>query len=158
MRVLIVIFGVGVALVIGFAVPGEAGLGRVNASSAKHKDGPYNDGGIQASLGPGETKSFFLKAKNTSNEQIAVAMAAESTNGQGYTQKWFRKGNNITQKVKDGFDFELGPEKVRKYRLQISADNSPGPGYCSNTSFYDIEEMEYDYAYVGLNGGGCIGP
>ena len=149
---------VAAALVIGVAAPADAGgAGRIKARIAKHEEGPYQES-VNSTIAAGKNKTFFLRAKNmTPDEGFDVEMQAIVGDHDGFTQRYLRNGNNISQAVKGtGYEFHLNAGQVKRFELKLLADQSVVGAFCSLTDFYEVGAGPgADQVAIHVNGSLC---
>jgi hypothetical protein len=149
---------VAAALVIGVAAPAEAGgAGRIKAGVAKREQGPYK-AFVKRTIGAEETKLFFMRVKNKhSDDGFDVEMQNVFGDHDGFTQKYFRNGNNISDAVKgSGYEFHLEPGQVKRFELKIKANEFVVGAFCSLTDFEEVGAgAGLDEAGVLVNGSLC---
>jgi hypothetical protein len=119
---------VAIGLAIGFAGPAAAG-NLFHLRVAKNPDGPFKDA-VTAQLGVDDARNFYLRAKNRTADPDDFSLGLDFEQGD-YGLKYFRGTNNITSEVKgDGYDFELAPGQVKKFRVRIKRQSTSDEAAC----------------------------
>jgi hypothetical protein len=124
----------------------------VSIRTAKKPDGPYIDGIFNINLAAGRTKTLYLKAKNGTGEAADVVLGNDALFGAGYKPKWFYKGNNITQVVKEqDYDFTLKAGRVRKFRMTVKRAQVSDADACILSTLRKPDNSHLDTSFLQAN-------
>ena len=153
----------GVAVILGAAISlvgvstADAGPSpKVKLKISKHDDGPWvhdlSEEPTPPSLSVGESKNFYLKAKNTTGvtQQFTLHSSFVSDD---YVAKWFKtNGNNITTSVtsSSGKQLSLDAGESKKFRLKVKRNAGSANDGCVVTEV-ELLDVREDFALVGFN-------
>jgi hypothetical protein len=149
----------GLIVAIGLvAAPADAGgSGRIKARIAKQPGGPYVVQ-VQANIGVGKAKVFYVKVKNNTPDQpFDVNMTQGDPSDENYKQRYFRfNGTNITSDVEgSGYEFHLEAQQVKRFEVKIKAIGAPDL-FCSRTNLDELGTGPgQGQVRVGVNGADC---
>jgi hypothetical protein len=108
--------------IAGGALAHAADPAKVEVS--RHQDGPWRSSALHDKLRPGETTSFYIRVKNTSDpghtEDFSLYDAGYPSAEDGYRVKWFKGRRDIThQSHGPHYDFSLKHGKSKVFRVQV---------------------------------------
>ena len=144
----------GMAGVLGTASPADAGAALVNARIGAQEDGPYEDVTLGAKLSPGKARSFHVKVKNASDDELRVTLTALLNGTDAFKEKYYRNDREITEQVDGaGFEFGLQPGQTKRFRLRVKAIDVP-EARCISSNFDPGEQApdNADAVFLELNG------
>jgi hypothetical protein len=163
MRLRFVVFAGVVVALIAAAMPALAHRGNpyARAEVARHKNGPWFPTSIGVKVATGDKKNVYVRIKNTtSGPKHRLDMNLTEAGGGGppeYHNAWFSGENDITHSVQtSGYDFKLKPEKMKRFRLRITAHDDSAQE-CVYAHFH-LQPHDLDM-YIGfhVNGGApCV--
>ena len=138
--------GISVALAVGIATP-LAGAETFFLKVAKHRSGPYSES-INLNIGPDEKKDFFLRARNTVEEEPVVG-TLKQLGDPDYRVRYFKGDKNVTQKFIAGFDLSV-TDRAKKYRGVVKDIGTAPSTDCVMVQFHPL--FLIDMVFVGING------
>jgi hypothetical protein len=123
----IVIGGLLVCLV-ALAPLANAQFGAPDLDVAKHADGPWRNHSVNVHMAQGETKTLYLRVKNTTDppqgQDATLRDATPHPPGETppYQVSWYRRDKDISDDVQTGgYDFSLRPHDPKRFRLKVTA-------------------------------------
>jgi hypothetical protein len=118
---------------------------------AKKKDGPYHPSLNAISLAEGQTKSFWFRAKNKTDERLKDLILDDGPFpiDDDLSVRWFQGDDNVSPQVQGGgLEFNLKPRKAKRFRMRVKAT---GPAEDCLTGQVEVPSVDTVAATVGIN-------
>ena len=129
---------------------------------SRHKDGPWRSSALHDKLRPGETTSFYIRVKNTSDpghtEDFSLADPGYPSAEDGYRVKWFKGRRDISNSTKGGtYDFKLKHNRRKTFRVRVHAVDTSSDA-CVLGDFQIKPENYFTDAgeHINASGGPCV--
>jgi hypothetical protein len=128
---------------------------------SRHKDGPWRSSALHDKLRPGETTSFYIRVKNTSDpghtEDFSLADPGYPSAEDGYRVKWFKGRRDISGQTRgDSYGFSVKHGRSKIFRVQVH-DIDTHHDACVIGEVDDAGDSYFAYGVDHVNGEGFCG-